>query len=443
MNEYRRVLTFVLLMCSLPVRLSAQQTVSWHDPSPHTIRFVTVNDNVKLEVLDWGGSGRALVLLAGLGNTAHVFDDFAPKLTSEYHVYGITRRAFGASDSPALGYSADHLGDDVVGVLDALKINRPVLAGHSQAGEELSSIGSRHPERVAGLIYLDAAYAFAYYHQSADRVTLDLADLQKKLEQFKAEKPRAEQRQLVRQLLQDTLPGFEKDLQDLQQSFDAAPAQPKSGPAQTADDLASFTALQSWMVRVNGFPTSEAELRQQMEARPDGGVGKRLDHSTAASAILDGEQKYTEIRVPVLAIFANPRTPEPYPYNSPSERAAAVAWETVGINAAAKAFQGGVPSARVVQLANANHYVFLSNGADVLREMGAFIKGLPSSTPEKSSYRNVAFASHSPRIPRMRPELRRPYPETATRALRDSQQFCNTFAILWHYSTTSTISVTL
>ena len=57
-------------------------------------------------------------------------------------------------------YSADRLGDDVLAVLDALKLNRPVPAGHSLGGEELSSVGSRHPERVAGLIYLDAGYAY-------------------------------------------------------------------------------------------------------------------------------------------------------------------------------------------------------------------------------------------------------------------------------------------
>jgi len=70
------------------------------DESPHTVHFVTVDSNIKLEVLDWGGSGRAIVLLAGLGNTAHVFDDFAPKLAGTYHVYGITRRGFGNSSSP-------------------------------------------------------------------------------------------------------------------------------------------------------------------------------------------------------------------------------------------------------------------------------------------------------------------------------------------------------
>jgi hypothetical protein len=77
-----------LLAASLTGQLSAQSPAPWHDPSPHSIQFVTVVENVELEVLDWGGSGRALVFLAGLGNTAHVFDEFAPKLTPDYHVYG-------------------------------------------------------------------------------------------------------------------------------------------------------------------------------------------------------------------------------------------------------------------------------------------------------------------------------------------------------------------
>jgi len=49
---------------------ATKETAWTHDQSPHTIRFVTVDKDVRLEVLDWGGSGRALVFLAGLGNTA-------------------------------------------------------------------------------------------------------------------------------------------------------------------------------------------------------------------------------------------------------------------------------------------------------------------------------------------------------------------------------------
>ena len=154
-----------------------QKTEIWPDPSPHVVRFIPVDNGVKLEVLDWGGSGRAMVLLAGLGNTAHVFDDFAPKLTASYHVYGITRRGFGGSGSPEYGYSADRLGDDVLEVLESLKLDRPVLAGHSIAGEELSSVATRHPEKVSGLVYLDAGYGYAYSDPTLGDVGVDSLDV--------------------------------------------------------------------------------------------------------------------------------------------------------------------------------------------------------------------------------------------------------------------------
>lgn len=135
----------------LDFQRATKETAWKRDPSPHTVKFVTVDKDVKLEVLDWGGTGRPVVLLAGLGNNAHIFDKFAPKLTPTYHVYGITRRGFGASSAPvpdATNYSADRLADDVLAVCDSLKINKPVLIGHSIAGEELSSIGSRYPEKL-------------------------------------------------------------------------------------------------------------------------------------------------------------------------------------------------------------------------------------------------------------------------------------------------------
>jgi pimeloyl-ACP methyl ester carboxylesterase len=148
----------------LPLDLArATKETAWRDPAPHADQFITVDKDVRLEVLDFGGSGPPLVLLAGLGNTAHIFDRFAPKLTDQFHVYAITRRGFGASSMPPSGYAADRLGDDVLNAIEALKLNRPFVAGHSVAGEELSSIGARRPEKVAGLVYLDAAYSYAIH----------------------------------------------------------------------------------------------------------------------------------------------------------------------------------------------------------------------------------------------------------------------------------------
>ena len=104
----------------------AQDSAPWHDRSKHTAQFVTVEEGVQLEVLDWGGRGRPVVLLAGRGFTAHVFDGFAEKLADSYHVYGITRRGFGASSRPPSDYKEERLTEDDLQVFDALKLVAPV-----------------------------------------------------------------------------------------------------------------------------------------------------------------------------------------------------------------------------------------------------------------------------------------------------------------------------
>jgi non-heme chloroperoxidase len=320
-----------------PVPLELHRTTAetaWKDPSPHTTQFVTVDHNVKLEVLDWGGSGRPLVLLAGLGGTAHVFDKFAPKLIAKYHVYGITRRGFGASSAPASGYSADRLGDDVLAVLDGLKLSRPVLVGHSIAGEELSSVGSRHPEKVAGLVYLDAGYGYAYYDRSRGFLDVDLADLKKKLEQLQPGREPQNAAALIQDMLETVLPGFERDLREEQKDLRLRPTAQATSPA--------------------SIPAPEAE-----------------------QAILAGMQKYTKIPVPILAVFAVPHDLGPLRGNDFAARAAIQARDTVTTEAQAKAFESGLPSARVVRLPHADHNVFLSNEAEVLREMNAFLASLP------------------------------------------------------------------
>jgi non-heme chloroperoxidase len=55
----------------------AMNNVCRFDTSGHKVSFVAVEPGVQLEVLDWGGIGETLVLLTGLGDNAHVFDEFA------------------------------------------------------------------------------------------------------------------------------------------------------------------------------------------------------------------------------------------------------------------------------------------------------------------------------------------------------------------------------
>src|SRR6185295_13423890 len=103
-----------LLIVGFPL-LTGQTDTAWRDPSPHQVRFVTVDSSIRLEVLDWGGSGRP-ILFVGCYLTGHVYDDIAPKLTDQFRVYAVTRRGVGASDHPATGYDPQRRADDIFGV---------------------------------------------------------------------------------------------------------------------------------------------------------------------------------------------------------------------------------------------------------------------------------------------------------------------------------------
>jgi pimeloyl-ACP methyl ester carboxylesterase len=288
-----------------------------------------------LEVLDWGGSGRSIILLAGGGNTAHVFDDFAPKLTAHHHVYGITRRGFGDSGYSATDHPADRLGDDVVAVIDTLNLKKPILVGHSIAGVELSSIANSYPNRVGGLVYLDAAYSYAFDNGKGANI-------------------------MAIQKLQGPQP-----------------------PPPSQVDLASFGAFQKYYERVNGFLFPEAELRAQRESTPDGGVGRQRDLPGTAlfMPLMTRPKKYTAIRVPALVIFANPHSQGIWvdENTAPSVQTAARAYSTALealVERQEKSVGDGVPTAHVITVPGANHYVFLSNESEVLKDICAFIADL-------------------------------------------------------------------
>jgi len=294
------------------------------DSSPHTVQMVPVEPGVQLEVLDWGGSGRSLIFLAGAGDTAHRFDGFAPQFTSQHHVYGITRRASGVSSSPAPAngnYSADHLGDDVLAVMKALRIERPVLVGHSIAGEELSSIGSRFPEKVSGLIYLDAATSFAFYDPAHPPIAIEMNDIKRRIDEIEAGGV-DEQKKLLE--LESAVARFEVVLhQDNAEVANMPPLPPRSA----------------------------------------------ID---AARAF--GAEKYTSIPVPALAIYACPHNWDRLP-NSP-RKAALIVDDQARCTGWADAFRRGVPTARIVVIPNADHYVYLTNEAQVVAAMNTFLATL-------------------------------------------------------------------
>ena len=92
-------------------------------------------------------------MLLGCYLTAHVHDEFAPKLTNQFHVYAITRRGIGASDKPTTGYAVQRSANDVLEVLDSLNLQRFLLVGTSCAGQILTLFASQHSDRLSGLVF--------------------------------------------------------------------------------------------------------------------------------------------------------------------------------------------------------------------------------------------------------------------------------------------------
>lgn len=117
---------------------------------------MTVDVSVRLEVLDWGGAGRPL-LLVGCYLSAHVFDDFGPRLTDHFRVYAVTRRGVAASDRPPVGYDPHQRARDILAVMDAFAMRKPLLVGNACGGHILHTLGAENPDRIGGLVYLDAA----------------------------------------------------------------------------------------------------------------------------------------------------------------------------------------------------------------------------------------------------------------------------------------------
>ncbi len=322
------LITIFVVSASGQGPVATQETAPWRDPSTHQVRFVSI-DGVRLEVLDWGGSGQPLVLL-GCYLTAHVHDEFAPKLTNQFHVYGITRRGIGASDKPATGYTVQRSVDDLLEVLDSLNAQKSLLVGTSCAGQILTMFASHHSDRLSGLVYLDGAS-------------------------------------------DPTTPAYDPPMPD--PTTLPRPIRPAPAP-----DRSSFEALTQRPGLKVSFP--EAEWRQQFAANPDGSVGRSLMSLEIRQAItVDARVKpnYAGIRVPVLAMYQAQLPFEEvaaeFDIRNEQERAA-LRQEYAATRAMYTRWQqdllAGVPTARIVELPGANLFMFLSNQADVLREVRAF-----------------------------------------------------------------------
>lgn len=297
----------------------------WRDTTHHKAGFVTVAPNVKIHYLEFGGTGAPVVLLAGLGNTAHAFDDFAPRLTDRYHVVALTRRGFGESSHPSGGYDTPRLVEDIKQVIDRLKLGRVTLIGHSIAGEEMTLFAAKYPDRVSKLVYLDAAY---------DRIAAD------------------------------------------SMLIDVFPVYPSVGPSPvpTAADTATPAAYVDYVHHTRGVNIPESDIRTRFKY--DGwnevlGLGYQ--------SIEAAHPDYRNVRAPALAIYAvTDSVSQLEPWQRADVAHAEGLQETIAgteqvLRQSREQFRREVAHGTVMEIHGGHHWIFVSNRDEVLAAVRRFL----------------------------------------------------------------------
>lgn len=108
--------------------------------------------DVRLHFLDFGGDGLPVVLLHSKPWDAWTYDGFGQRLTRHHRVLAPTLRGSGDSGGRPADVATD--GEDILGFMDALEIDRAVLVGNSTPGLAMTYLAEHHPDRIAGLVYL-------------------------------------------------------------------------------------------------------------------------------------------------------------------------------------------------------------------------------------------------------------------------------------------------
>ncbi len=149
-----RRIVVALSLCVTVAILHVQAVSAQSDSElPYESKFIDAR-GVRLQYLDFGGEGLALVFVHSESWDAHTYAKFAPRFSHAYRVLAVTRPGYGQSEDPGYGYDVPSQAEKLIDFLDALGIQQAVFAGNSAPSKEMTYLVEHHIDRVAGLIYL-------------------------------------------------------------------------------------------------------------------------------------------------------------------------------------------------------------------------------------------------------------------------------------------------
>ncbi len=123
--------------------------------SPVRDEFVVAGD-LTLHYVQWGEQGPPIICVHGTTANAFCFQALADNLAADHRVFAYDQRGRGDSDKPERGYSVPLYAADLAELIDELKLDRPVVVGHSLGGTVALYFAAHYPEKLSKLVLIDA-----------------------------------------------------------------------------------------------------------------------------------------------------------------------------------------------------------------------------------------------------------------------------------------------
>ena len=119
---------------------------------------VCKTNGINIHYTRTGGGKPTLVLLHGLTANGACWTDLAHLLENEYDIIMPDARGHGESSVPDYGYRYEDHANDIIGLINFLRLPPPVLLGHSMGGMTAAVVASRSPKLLRGLILADPTF---------------------------------------------------------------------------------------------------------------------------------------------------------------------------------------------------------------------------------------------------------------------------------------------
>jgi aminoacrylate hydrolase len=98
------------------------------------------------------GAGFPVMFVTGLGGFAAFWQDQTVAFAKKFDIVTHDHRGIGQSDQSPIIYTVDRMAQDVVGLMNALRIDRAHIVGHSTGGAIAQTLAIEHPSRVASIV---------------------------------------------------------------------------------------------------------------------------------------------------------------------------------------------------------------------------------------------------------------------------------------------------